>query len=112
MIVVPLSYLLAFLTISFLFGFGVCLNLLVSAFDRRGLEGYTWLFVVLGVAVTILTVGSIIGWLNVIILFFAFTVSGTPMIVGAVIRHQVRIQKLIRRSLAGVGWTHDANQPK
>lgn len=57
--------------------FGFIYNLVVHAVSRRGLnEGYVWLEVVIGVAVTLIAAGFIIGWLNVAVLLLLFAASG------------------------------------
>ena len=60
--------------------------------DRLGhkAEGWTWLFVVIGVAATLLAVGAldlVLDWSAFFLCVLAFSVSGLPMIIGAVARH-------------------------
>ncbi len=69
-----------------IFGYGF--NALVTYLSRRGLsEGYTWLLVVAGVAVTVLAAGFTIGWGNVILLTIYFVCDGFFMAAGDIWRH-------------------------
>jgi len=71
-----------------LLAFGTGYNWLVSQWSRRGYnDGYTWLLVVLGVAVTVLAAGFTIGWLAVLLLLVYFVASGLPMAAGDIWRH-------------------------
>lgn len=68
--------------------FGVLFNWLTLELSRRGhTEGYTWLLVVTGVAVTVIAAGFTIGWINTGFLFMFFAASGLPMAVGDIWRH-------------------------
>jgi hypothetical protein len=61
---------------------------LVGWMERKGhMNGFTSLFVVLGVAYTVGAMGIIIGWDNVQLLALAFIASGIPMIVGSISRY-------------------------
>ena len=58
-----------------------------------GIEKFPWLAsrrsaeqVVIGVGVTVLASGFIIGWMGVIVLFILFTASGLPMLIGSWVR--------------------------
>lgn len=71
-----------------LLAFGAAYNALVMWAGRRGYtDGYTWLLVVIGVAVTILAAGFTIGWTTVAVLFLYFAASGLPMAAGDIARH-------------------------
>lgn len=71
-----------------LFGFGLAFNGFVSYVEREYPEhGYTALWVVVGVAVTVLIAAPLIGWDAVQALALVFTASGIPMIGGSVARH-------------------------
>ena len=71
-----------------LFAFGVAFNMLTSYMSRKGLsEGYTWLLVVIGVLVTVLAAGLVIGWESSGILILFFVASGTPMALGDIYRY-------------------------
>lgn len=71
-----------------LFTFGVAFNWLTSWMHRRGYsDGYTWVLVVVGVAVTIGASGLVLGWTAVWVLFVLFACSGLPMAAGDIWRH-------------------------
>lgn len=71
-----------------LLAFGVAYNWLVGQLGRRGYDdGYTWLLVVGGVAVTVLAAGMTIGWTAVALLGVYFAASGLPMALGDIWRH-------------------------
>lgn len=85
-----------------LFLFGVGFNWLTELAERRGwIEGYTALFVVIGVAVTVAGTGFVIGWLHVLYLMLAFGASGLPMIVGSIARY-VRARERAQKELRNV----------
>lgn len=80
------------------FVFGLTFNVFTALSERRGwIEGLISLYVAIGVAMTVLLMGMVIGWENVLILAIAFMCSGTPMIVGSVSRHIVAIQQEAKR---------------
>lgn len=69
--------------------FGVGFNWLTGWLHRKGYkDGYTWLLVVIGTAVTLLASGFLIGWLAVGVLFVLFACSGLPMALGDAWRHK------------------------
>lgn len=71
-----------------LFAFGTAFNALVGQLNRHGYnDGYTWLLVVAGVAVTVTVAGFTIGWGAVLLLFVYFAASGLPMAFGDIWRH-------------------------
>jgi len=71
-----------------LLAFGLVFNWLVDRWHRAGYDdGYTWLLVVIGVAVTVIAAGFTIGWTAVITLFVFFAASGLPMALGDIWRH-------------------------
>lgn len=75
-------------TASSLLLFGVGFNWLTTYWGRKGYnDGYTWLLVVIGVAVTIIAAGFTIGWGAVIVLIIYFAASGFPMAAGDIWRH-------------------------
>lgn len=74
--------------------FGFYFNRRVELAERTGeLEGFTWFYVTIGVAVTLLAPGLILfellfpAWVWAIILFVAFACSGWPMSWGAMQRY-------------------------
>lgn len=84
-------------TAAALFAFGVAYNYAVLHISRRGYsDGYTWLLVVVGVAVTVIAAGFTIGWTAVLLLFVYFTASGLPMALGDIWR-KVRSEAIERR---------------
>lgn len=71
-----------------LLAFGLVFNWLVNRWNRAGYDdGYTWLLVVIGTAVTVIAAGFTIGWTAVVLLGFYFAASGLPMAVGDIWRH-------------------------
>lgn len=87
-----------FLTVFFaLFTFGMMFNWFVGWLHRSGhSDGYTWLLVVAGVAVTVLASGLVVGWQAVLVLFACFTASGLPMAIGDMWRHRQAVGDFIR----------------
>jgi hypothetical protein len=84
-------------TAVFLFGFGIGYNWLVLQVSRKGYsEGYTWLLVVVGVAVTVAAAGFTIGWTAVLLLLIYFAASGLPMALGDIWR-KVQAEAVERR---------------
>lgn len=68
--------------------FGIFYNWLTSQAERTGfIRGYTSLFVVGGVAVTVAAT-AVISLPFALVTAGAFIASGAPMIVGSMIRHQ------------------------
>jgi hypothetical protein len=68
--------------------FGIAYNFLTSQAEKTGfIKGYTSLFVVGGVAVTVAAT-AVISLAFALITAGAFIASGTPMIVGSMIRHK------------------------
>ena len=68
--------------------FGVAYNYLINWMHRRGYnEGYVWLQVVIGVAVTLLLAIPLIGLQDVLLLLFLFACTGSPMSIGDIIRY-------------------------
>lgn len=65
--------------------FGITFAVIVYRLDGRH-HGYTALLVVIGVGVTVVASGFVIGWQPVIFLFLAFAASGAPMIAGDIYR--------------------------
>lgn len=80
-----------------LFVFGLGFNWLTAWLHRSGhSDGYTWLLVVIGVGVTLLAAGPVIGWEAVLILFLLFVASGLPMAAGDIWRHRQAVGDFIR----------------
>lgn len=70
-----------------LFLFGLGFNWFTSWLHKQNYnDGYTWGLVVIGVAVTVLASGFVIGWTAVLILLICFTCSGLPMAIGDIWR--------------------------
>jgi hypothetical protein len=68
--------------------FGIAYNWLTSQAEKTGfIKGYTSLFVVGGVAVTVAAT-AVISLAFALVTAGAFIASGTPMIVGSMIRHK------------------------
>jgi predicted tellurium resistance membrane protein TerC len=68
--------------------FGIAYNWLTAWAEKTGfIKGYTSLFVVGGVAVTVAAT-AVISLAFALITAGAFIASGTPMIVGSMIRHK------------------------
>ena len=80
--------------------FGVGYNALVAWLERQGYdEGYTAFLVVGGVLVTLVAV-ALVNWQAAMLVLAAFTLSGTPMIMGGWWRHvraRKHAQELLRR---------------
>jgi putative flippase GtrA len=74
------------LTLSALFLFGLIYAYIVNRLAKAGVQGQTAYTVVVGVGVTVLAAGWLIGWVNVILLLACFAASGAPMIVEYVLR--------------------------
>lgn len=71
-----------------LFLFGVGYNWFVAWLERDGRDrGYTAILVVAGVAITVIGFGHLAGTEAAIAIFYCFSASGTPMIVGSIWRH-------------------------
>lgn len=71
-----------------LLAFGAGYNYIVLALSRRGhSDGYTWLLVCVGVAVTVIAAGFTVGWRAVLLIGIYFASSGLPMAAGDIWRH-------------------------
>jgi hypothetical protein len=70
---------------------GLALNRVVDTASARGLDHYAWGFVVLGTGATVGLSALYIGWQAAAIVLGCFAASGTPMVVGALIRHERRL---------------------
>lgn len=72
--------------------FGVAWNAYVARQEAHGAdEGRTWLYVVIGCAVTQAVAGLVdlaLDWNAGVLGFLCFAASGVPMIVGALQRHE------------------------
>lgn len=72
---------------------GVAYNILVDWLHRQGYsEGYTWLMVVVGVAIVLLAAATLfqltgIGLLPILLTFALFAAAGTPMALGDLARY-------------------------
>lgn len=68
--------------------FGILFNHCTAELNRRGYsEGYTWLLVVIGVAITVIASAAEIGWEPALVLLKNFVASGTPMAAGDIYRY-------------------------
>lgn len=71
-----------------LIAFGYVYNRIIDKLHRDGLnDGYVWLEVVVGVAITVGAAGFTIGWFNAALMFGYFACSGLFMAVGDIWRH-------------------------
>lgn len=78
--------------------FGIGYNSLVAWMERRGYtEGYLSLIVAFGVAVTLAGV-AILSIPAALLTLAAFIASGTPMIVGSIVRY-LRKREAMKRSI-------------
>jgi len=85
------------LILALLFLFGIVFNWITHFAERKGwIEGYTALFVVIGVSVTVGGMGFLIGWKNVMYVYAGFVASGTPMIVGSIARYMLARERAQR----------------
>lgn len=73
----------------------------VEWMENKGYDGWTWLQVAIGVAMTIGFGWLIYGWQFACQMFFLFVASGTPMIVGAIWRREQRIKRAIEMAKDG-----------
>lgn len=81
-----------------LFLFGIGYNSLVAWLERKGYtEGYLSLIVAFGVAVTLAGV-AILSIQAALITLGAFIASGTPMIIGSIVRY-LRKREEMKRSI-------------
>lgn len=84
-----------------LFLFGWLFNYGITWLHREGLnDGYTWLEVVVGVAVVVGAAGLTIGWGAVLTLLIYFTAAGFWMAAGDIMRH-VKARKAEARDREG-----------
>lgn len=68
--------------------FGIGYNVLIHALHRRGLnEGYVWLEVVVGVAVTLAAASFVVGWQIAAALFLLFAAAGVAPALGDMYRY-------------------------
>lgn len=75
-------------SIIFLFLFGLFFNLVTGRLQKAGFaEGYTWLLVVVGTAVTLIAAGILLGWEIFLVLLALFAASGSPMAAGDIYRY-------------------------
>jgi hypothetical protein len=80
-----------------LFVFGLGFNWLVTWMHRHGhSDGYTWLLVVIGVGVTLLAAGPVVGWEPVLMMFALFAASGLPMAAGDAWRRRQALADFMR----------------
>ncbi len=69
--------------------FGLGWNWLTAWAEKTGfIKGYTAFFVVGGVAVTVALAAFLVGIVAALIVAGMFVLTGTPMIVGSMIRHK------------------------
>lgn len=85
--------------------FGALYNWFTSESERRGwIDGFTSLYVVVGVAVTVVLMAPLIGWRDVGLLALAFAASGVSMVTGSVgryIHHREQEQRSIHAAMEG-----------
>jgi hypothetical protein len=71
-----------------LFAAGLIYHLVVDWLSSRGYtEGYTWLIVAIGVVLSVVTTGFLVGWHNVLLILLAFVATGCWMAFGDIKRH-------------------------
>lgn len=79
--------------------FGLAYSALIHLLNRHGLnDGYVWLEVVVGVAVTLLAASFVVGWGMVAVLFLLFAASGLFPALGDIYRYARARQAESRRS--------------
>ena len=88
--------------------FGLGFNAYVERQEKKGVEGETWIWVVVGVSVTLGISGVVVGWINVLWLVAMFGASGLPMMIGAHSRHQKKLKRLDQRITEHVEQTPPA----
>lgn len=78
--------------------FGLAYNWLISRIETAVPDhGYTAIWVIGGVLVTVLATAPLIGWSNVAIVLGAFAASGLVMTLGSIQRHLARRQRDLDR---------------
>jgi hypothetical protein len=99
---ISINYPVFSLTIGALFLFGLVYAYIVRRLARAGVQGQTAYTVVVGVGITVLAAGWLIGWLNVILLLACFAASGLPMVIEYVNRthHEQKRDRQDARSIA------------
>lgn len=76
------------LILAILIAFGLIFDRLVGRIEADDPDhGYTAIWVVVGVGVTVALISPIIGWMNALIVIAGFIASGVPMILGSIRRH-------------------------
>lgn len=94
------NYVLTIAALSLLL-FGLLFNWTIELVQaRRKFIDYTWLFVVIGVGITIAASGFVIGWQDAGRVALLFGASGLPMVLGAIVRHERQRQEQEARLLA------------
>lgn len=96
--------------------FGIIYAAIVNHLSSRA-DGYTWLLVVIGVLVTVLTAGLFIGSQNVIITLILFACSGAPMAAENIysgVSKRIRMERaandlLTRLADRGIGIASEVN---
>lgn len=96
-----------------LFTVGLIYHLVVDWLSSRGYtEGYTWLIVAVGVVLSVVPTGFLIGWQDVLVILLAFVATGCWMAFGD-IRRSVLARETAKRELRRIlsendeGFTHD-----
>lgn len=83
-----------------LFLFGMSFNHFVGKLEDTDPDhGYTAIWVVAGVLITLIASIPLVGWLNTALILLAFIASGLPMIAGSISRH-LRNRQRDRRAQA------------
>lgn len=89
--------------IFFLILFGLGYNWFITWLeDVKRVEGWSWLYVVIGVTVTVTTSAFLIGKDNALIVFICFAASGLFMALGALSRHNKK-EKLFEKQAKEYG---------
>lgn len=80
--------------------FGIAYNALTAWAEKSGfIKGYTALFVVGGVLVTVAAT-AIINLAFALVVIGSFVASGTPMVIGSMIRHRRAEMEALRKARA------------
>jgi apolipoprotein N-acyltransferase len=78
--------------------FGIGFNWMTDKATRSGfIRGYTALFVVVGVLITLALAAVVIGLLPALVVVGEFVFTGAPMILGEMVRHKREELALLRR---------------
>lgn len=79
--------------------FGIFFDRIVGRIEDDDPDhGYTAIWVVIGVLVTVAASAFLVGWWNALLVLLAFAASGAPMILGSIRRH-LRNRRRDRRAI-------------